>query len=150
MDNSVLTAIAALAGAAIGGVMTVFASWLTQHSQSRAQWLANNQVRRQELYKEFIEQSSKLYSHALENNDADVVALMGLYAKLSRMRILSSAGVVDTADRMLKKIIDTYLEPNRTFPELRQMADSGLIDPLRDFSEACRDEFLLHNSPLDR
>jgi hypothetical protein len=150
MDNSVLTAIAALAGAAIGGVMTVFASWLTQYSQSRAQWLANNQVRRQELYKEFIEQSSKLYSHALENNDADVVALMGLYAKLSRMRILSSAGVVDTADRMLKKIIDTYLEPNRTFPELRQMADSGLIDPLRDFSEACRDEFLLHNSPLDR
>jgi hypothetical protein len=150
MDNSVLTAIAALAGAAIGGVMTVFASWLTQHSQSRAQWLANNQVRRQELYKEFIEQSSKLYSHALENNDADVVALMGLYAKLSRMRILSSAGVVNTADRMLKKIIDTYLEPNRTFPELRQMADSGLIDPLRDFSEACRDEFLLHNSPLDR
>jgi hypothetical protein len=150
MDNSVLTAIAALAGAAIGGVMTVFASWLTQYSQSRAQWLANNQVRRQELYKEFIEQSSKLYSHALENNDADVVALMGLYAKLSRMRILSSAGVVDAADRMLKKIIDTYLEPNRTFPELRQMADSGLIDPLRDFSEACRDEFLLHNSPLDR
>jgi len=56
----------------------------------------------------------------------------------------------DSANRMLKKIVDTYLEPNKTFPELRQMADSGLIDPLREFSEACRDEFQLRNSPFDR
>ena len=47
---------------------------------------------------------------------------------------------------MLKKIVDTYLEPNKTFPELRQMSDTGLIDPLR----ACREEFRLRNSPFDR
>jgi len=149
MDNSVITAVAALAGAAIGGVMTVFASWLSQHAQARTQWIAQNQARRQELYKEFIEQSSKLYVHALQNSSADLVALMRLYAELSRMRILSSAAVIDSADRMLKKIADTYLEPNKTFPELRQMSDSGLIDPLRDFSEACREEFRLRNSPFD-
>jgi hypothetical protein len=65
------------------------------------------------------------------------------------MRVVSSAAVVDSANRMLKKIVDTYLEPNKTFPELRQMADSGLIDPLREFSEACREEFQLRNSPFD-
>jgi ABC-type multidrug transport system fused ATPase/permease subunit len=150
MDSSVITALAALAGAAVGGVMTVFASWLTQHAQARTQWIAHNQDLRQELYREFIEQSSTVYSHALQNNDPDMIALMGLYAKLSRMRILSSATVVDSADRMLKKIVDTYLEPNKTFPELRQMTHSGLIDPLRDFSEACREEFRLRNSPFDR
>jgi hypothetical protein len=150
MDNSVITALAALAGAAIGGVMTVFASWLSQHAQARTQWTAHNLVLRQELYKEFIEQSSKLYIHALQNSNADVVALMGLYAELNRMRIVSSAAVVEGADRLLKKIVDTYLEPNKTFPELRQMSDSGLIDPLRDFSEACREEFRLRNSPFDR
>jgi hypothetical protein len=75
---------------------------------------------------------------------------MGLYAELNRMRIVSSAAVVEGADRILKKIVDTYLEPNKTFPELRQMSDSGLIDPLRDFSEACREEFRLRNSPFDR
>jgi hypothetical protein len=150
MDNSVITALAALAGAAIGGVMTVFASWLSQHAQARTQWTAHNLVLRQELYKEFIEQSSKLYIHALQNSNADVVALMGLYAELNRMRIVSSAAVVEGADRILKKIVDTYLEPNKTFPELRQMSDSGLIDPLRDFSEACREEFRLRNSPFDR
>jgi hypothetical protein len=51
---------------------------------------------------------------------------------------------------MLKKIVNTYLEPNKTFPELRKMRDSGLIDPLRNFSEACREEFRLRNSPFDR
>ena len=82
MDNSVITALAALAGAA---------SWLSQHAQARTQWTAHNLVLRQELYKEFIEQSSKLYIHALQNSNADVVALMGLYAELNRMRIVSSA-----------------------------------------------------------
>jgi hypothetical protein len=150
MDNSVVTALAALAGAAIGGVMTVFASWLSQRVQARTQWIAHNQALRQDLYREFIEQSSQLYIHALQNSNADVVALMGLYAELNRMRIMSSAAVVESANRMLKKIVDGYLEPNKTFPELRQMSDSGLIDPLRDFSEACREEFRLRNSPFDR
>ena len=130
--------------------MTVFASWLSQHAQARTQWIAHNQALRQELYREFIEQSSKLYIHALQNTNADVVALMGLYAQVSRMRILSSAAVLDSANQILKKIVDTYLEPNKTFPELREMANSGLIDPLRNFSEACREEFQLRSSPFDR
>src|SRR5262249_53164193 len=150
MNTSVVTALAALAGAAVGGVMTVVASWLSQHAQARTQWIAHNLVLRQELYKEFIEQSSKLYIQALQNSNADVVALMELYAEINPMRIVSSAAVVEGAERILKKIVDTYLEPNKTFPELRQMSDSGLIDPLRDFSEACREEFRLRNSPFDR
>jgi hypothetical protein len=65
---------------------------------------------------------------------------MGLYAEVSRMRVLSSATVVNGADEILKKIINAYLEPNKAFPELTKMANSGLIDPLRSFSEACRAE----------
>jgi len=57
MNASVITALAALAGA-IGG-LTCFASWLAQHAQARAQWLAQDKLRRQELYKEFIEAASK-------------------------------------------------------------------------------------------
>jgi hypothetical protein len=149
MNTSVITALAALAGAAIGSVSSVIASWLAQYVQARTQGRAQNEVRRQELYRQFIEESSKLYLHALQNDDADVGALMHLYAELSRMRILSSTAVVDSADQLLKKIVNTYLEPNKTFPELQKMADSGLIDPLRNFSEACREEFQLRNSPFD-
>jgi hypothetical protein len=133
MDPPVITALAALAGAAIGGLTSVVASWLTQRAQSRAQRLAHYQLRRQSLYKEFIELASKLFIHALQNDKADVSALMGLYAEISKMRVLSSARVVDSVDQIVKKIVHTYLEPNKTLPELRQMANSGLIDPLSRF-----------------
>jgi hypothetical protein len=139
MDTSVVTALAALAGAAIGGLTFVVASWLNQRARQR-QSSSHYQRRRQDLYKEFIEQASKLYIHALQNEKPDVSGLMGLYAEISRMRVLSSVRVIDSADQIAKKIINAYLEPNKTVPELRQMADSGLIDPLRNFSEACRAE----------
>jgi hypothetical protein len=96
-----------------------------------------------------LEESSKLYLHALQNDHGDVAALMGLYAEVSRMRAMSSAAVVDSADQLLRKIVNTYLEPNKTFPESQKMVDSGLIDPLRNFSEACREEFQLRKSPFD-
>ena len=112
--------------------------------------LAHDQLRRQELYKEFIEQASELYIHALQNDKPDVSGLMRLYAEISRMRILSSPTVVNSADQIVKNIIHIYLEPNKTFPELREMAVSGLIDPLRNFSEACRAESeTLHYEPPD-
>jgi hypothetical protein len=102
MDTSVITALAALAGAAIGGLTSVVAILLIERAQAREQRLAHYQLR--------------------------------------RMRVLSSKTVVDSADQILKTIINSYLEPNKSFPELRQMAHSGLIDPLRNFSEACRSE----------
>jgi len=40
-----------------------------------------------------------------------------------------------------RRIVDTYLAPNKTFLELREMVNSGTIDLLRDFSETCRTEF---------
>jgi hypothetical protein len=148
MDTSIVTALAALAGAAIGGLTSVLASWLSQRAQARMTQLAHYQLRRQELYKEFIEQASKLYIHALQNDKPDVSGLMGLYAEISRMRVLSSARVIDSADQLVKKIINAYLEPNKPVPELQKMADSGLIDPLRNFSEACRAESeSLHYGP---
>jgi hypothetical protein len=72
MDTSVITATAALAGAAIGGFTTVMATWLVQRAQAREQRLAHYQLRRQDLYREFIEQASKLYIHALQNDKPDV------------------------------------------------------------------------------
>jgi hypothetical protein len=57
------------------------------------------------------------------------------------MRILSSPRTIESAERVARTIIDTYLEPNKTFLELREMANGGSIDLLRDFSETCRAEF---------
>ena len=84
-----------------------------------------------------------LYADALVHDKAEVSALVGLYADVSRMRVLSSSRVVENADRIMRIIIDTYLAENKTFPELRNMLANGeMIDPLRGFSEACREELL--------
>ena len=140
MDPSIITALSGLAGATIGGLTSGLASWLSQKAQAKAQWKSQVQLRRQDAYRVFIEQASNLYVEALQNDHANVSALMGLYAQVSRMRVLSSASVVEAADQIVKRIVSTYLEPNKTFPELQKMAVSGLIDPLREFSEAARAE----------
>jgi hypothetical protein len=57
------------------------------------------------------------------------------------MRVLSSPRVLASAEQVGQKIIDTYLEPNKTFLELREMVDKNAIDILGNFSEACRKEF---------
>jgi hypothetical protein len=49
--------------------------------------------------------------------------------------------VVEEADKVMRKILDTYPEPNKTFDDLRAMRQEGhALDPLRTFSESCREE----------
>jgi hypothetical protein len=141
MNASVISALAALAGTAVGGLTSVLANWLSHRIQVRAQWLQHEKNRRQILYRDFIEEASKCYIDALQHDDADIPGLVGLYAKLSRMRVLSSKRVVDNAEIITRKILDTYLEPDKSFIELRNMAKNGTIDLLREFSTACREEF---------
>jgi len=56
------------------------------------------------------------------------------------MRVVSNPGIAEQADKVIRTIVDTYFSPNKTLPELRAMMNSGALDPLRCFSEACRDE----------
>jgi hypothetical protein len=141
MNASVISALAALVGAAIGGLTSVLASWLTQRTQVRAEWLTHDLVRRQDLYKEFIDEATRCYVHALQHNEPDLAALGNLYAKISRMRVQSSREVADEADVIGRKIVDTYLAPDKTFIEIREMLADGSIDILGKFGDVCRKEF---------
>jgi hypothetical protein len=140
MDGSIISGVAALVGAAIGGLTTLLASWVAQRTQARAQWIAHDVARRQDLYKEFIEDASKCYVHALQHDEADIPALVGLYAKLGRMRVLSSPKVVESAERIERKIVDTYVAPIKGFLELREMINSRSVNLLSEFSLECRAE----------
>jgi hypothetical protein len=141
VDASATTALATLLGAATGGLTSVFATWLAHRTQARAQWLEQDTLRKQDLYKEFIESAARCYVHALQHEEADIPGLVDLYAKIDRMRIQSSTKVVETAERIARKILDTYLEPDKSFMELREMVNSGSVNLIREFSEACRAEF---------
>jgi uncharacterized protein YqiB (DUF1249 family) len=72
----------------------------------------------------------KLYADSLVHETADVAQLVKLNAKISRMRVLSSSTTVQNAEKVARKIVNTYLAPNKTFPKLRDMVNSGAMDPL--------------------
>jgi hypothetical protein len=141
VDVSIISALAALTGAAVGGLTSGIATWLNHRSQVRVEWTLHEKSRRQTLYRDFIEDAAKCYIHALQHDEADIPGLVGLYAKLSAMRAVSSKPVLQRAEDVTRKILDTYLEPDKSFVELREMAIDGAIDLLRGFSDACHDEF---------
>ena len=147
MNPIYLSALAALAGSAIGGLTSLASAWLTQHSQDRARRLSQDKVRRQKLYKQFIDEASKLYADALVHDQAEVSALVSVYALINRMRFLSRSDVVEKAEAVVRTIVDTYFAPNKTFPELRELVGSDAIDPLRAFSEICRAELQSLEAP---
>jgi len=67
-------------------------------------------------------------------------SLVGIYSLISRMRVLSSRKVIESASNIARLITDTYFQPNKTLPELQAMIHGGGVDPLRDFSDVCRNE----------
>jgi hypothetical protein len=96
--------------------------------------------RRQELYREFVDEASRLWIDALTNDQPELSKTIALLALVNRMRIVSSPKVVEEADKVARLIVDFYPKPNKTFSELRAMVDEGSLDLLRDFSESCREE----------
>src|SRR6266704_2188261 len=115
MNLAYLTALAALAGSAVGGLTSLASAWLTQHRQDRARRLSQDKARRQKLYKQFIDEASKLYADAVVHDQVEISALVSTFALVSRMRVLSSSAVVEKAEAVNRMIVDTYFEPNKTF-----------------------------------
>jgi hypothetical protein len=66
--------------------------------------------------------------------------LVSIYALISRIRLTSSPQAVEAADDAGRIIVDAYLSPNITMKEMRENWIDRHVDPLRDFSEACRKE----------
>src|SRR6202040_4253691 len=86
MNVSIISALAALTGAAVGGLTSGIATWLNHRSQVRTEWILHEKSRRQTLYRDFIEEASKCYIDALQHDKPDIPGLVGVYAKLSAMR----------------------------------------------------------------
>src|SRR5215510_10127895 len=131
MNPSYLPALAALAGSAIGGLTSFASAWLTQHHQERTNRLSREKTRRRKLYNQFIDEASRLYADALAHDQAEVSALVRVYALISRMRVVSTPAVIEKAEAVIHLIVDTYFTPNKTFPEFRGLLDSHAVDPLR-------------------
>ena len=140
MDANVVSALAGLIGAVIGGLTSAATSWLGQRIQANGQWRRQEIQRREDLYNAFIEIAVECYADALQHEEPEMSAMVGLYARIDQMRLHSTPTVIGTAEEIRRKIIETFGDPNRAFPDLRERLADGSLSLLGKFSEACRIE----------
>lgn len=141
MELAYISTLSVLAGSVIGGLTSTTTTWLTQRAHARSGLLAHEIVRREDLYRDFIAAASKAYGDALVSNEPQVPELVALYSMIGQMRVVSAPRIVACADKIILTIVDTYFSPNRSVRELRDLIKMGDgIDPLKEFSEAAREE----------
>jgi len=139
MDSGLITAFAVVSGSLVGALGSAAGTWITQRHQDRRDLLGKKMIRREALYSDFIAESARLLVDALEHNVSDPQKLIPVYALMSRIRLSSSARVLETAEELVRTILNTYTEPNLTPEQIQSQAVNG-EDPLRQFSNTCRSE----------
>ena len=143
VDSTFITALAAALGSVVGASTSIATTWITQRTQNLRANLEWKFRERQTLYKEFITEASRLaldaVTHSLERPDQ----IMTLYGILSRIRLLASEEVVSHGEICCRRIVELYGRPNLTTDQLRAAVtadDVDELDPLKEFSNACRNE----------
>jgi hypothetical protein len=137
MSPTAITALAAIFGSLSGGLASAVSTWIAHRYQSRHDLLVRKIMLREQLYSDFITESTRALADAMQHNLNDASSLIPAYALLSRIRLSSSEEVLASAGQVLKNMVRTYAEPNLSPEEIRARGVSG-DDPLREFSEICR------------
>jgi len=144
LDPAYISAFSALAGAAIGGLASFSTSWVTQRTQIRHAHTEAERSRLEALYSDFIAESARLLGDALSHQKDDVADLVGLYALVGRMRLVSSAAVVAAADQIIVGIIAAYQGPNLALHQMHEYVREGRMNFLVQFGEAARADLARH------
>jgi len=145
MDSTYLSAFSALAGTMIGGLTTFLTTWTTQVAQTRSARLAEERARRDELYSKFLEETSRLYSYAMSEDKVKHENLVNIFALRGRILLQSSPSVVEAADAIIKRLVTTYMMPNRTDEDLLRDLENSSDDLMAEFAKVCRSELRLLN-----
>lgn len=142
MDSNIITAVAAACGSLVGATATVVTTWVTQRTQrsraEREEKLRNHEA----LYGEFITEASRLTVEALSHSLERPETFVKLYGIAGRIRLVATDPVLAAADDCVRQIIDLYAKPNLTVEQIRLAFERDRLDPIRDFSSACRKELL--------
>ena len=140
MDANYVSALAGLAGAAIGGFTSFGTTWVTQKALRRDQRIEAARKQRERLFVDFMNEASRLYGDALSNEKDDIYDLVKLFAIAAHLRMVSSPVVIGAAEQVIAVIVEAYQQPNRTLSEVRAFAAEGGLSPFRELGDAFRAE----------
>jgi hypothetical protein len=133
-------AVSAIAGSIVGALGSSVSAWIAQKHQDRREIIARKISQREQLYAEFINEGARLHVDALQHTFEDPTRVVPMHALLSRIRLTSSAAVVESAERAVENILNIYSEPNLTAEQIQSGRAQHRVDPLLEFSEVCRAE----------
>jgi hypothetical protein len=142
MDSILIPAVAAACGSLVGAAATIVTDCITQRTQTvhtkREQTLRHSEM----LYGEFITEASRLAMEAFSNSLERADTFVKLYGIIGRIRLVARNPVLAAAEACIQQIIDLYAKPNMTVEQILLAFERDRLDPIRDFSVACRKELL--------
>jgi hypothetical protein len=146
MEASVVTAMAAAMGSLIGAGSSIATTWMverTRNVRASAEWKLREL---ESLYKEFAAEASRLAVYALTHEPERPEEIVTLYGILSQIRLVSGEQVVREGEACCLRIIELYLQPPMTKDQVHAAVaanDLAQLDPIKTFSNACRNELLV-------
>jgi hypothetical protein len=127
-QSSAITALAAIAGSIVGGLASFLTTFFTQRHQAHRDLMLREAAHREELYSQFIKEAANVYVDSLDKTLENPASFVGMYS------------LVAAAEKVADNIIDSYNRPPTTFDDVIKLARESHIDPLKEFTEACREE----------
>ena len=142
MESTIITAVAAAGGSLVGAAATSITTWITQRTQRVHDRREEKLRNREALYGEFITEASRLTVDALIHSLERPETFVTLYGISGRIRLVATDPVREAAEACIRQIIDLFTKPNMTVEQIRQAFERDRLDPIRDFSVACKKELV--------
>jgi len=142
MEATIITAVAAAGGSLVGAAATIVATWITQRAQTVHAQREETLRHREAMYGEYITEASRLAVEAVSRSLERPDTFVKLYGITGRIRLVATDPVLAAAEACIREIVDLYAKPNMTVEQIRLAFERDRLDPIRDFSVACRKELL--------
>ena len=142
VTGPVIVAFAALGGSLVGACSSITATFMGQRLQARWARLRVELEEREKLYGIFVEEAVLLFVDSIRQSAVDPAKIMRLYSKVARIRLTSGDRVLRAAEEVGRRLLEAYERAPENPAEViaRYVNGDKNIDPLREFTEACRDE----------
>ena len=142
VNGPVIVAFAALGGSLVGACSSIAATFMGQRLQARWARLRVELEEREKLYGMFVEETVHLFVDSIRQSAIDPAKIMRLYSKVARIRLTSSDRVLRAAEEVERRLLEAYERPPENPAEVLARYANGEenLDPLREFTEACREE----------
>jgi hypothetical protein len=142
IDGPIIVAFAALGGSLVGACSSIAATFMGQRLQARWARLRAELEEREKLYGMFVEEAVLLFVDSIRQSAIDPAKIMPLYSKVARIRLTSSDPVLRAAEEVGRRLLAAYEQPPGDPAEVLARYANGEenLDPLREFTEACREE----------